>query len=366
VTTDWYGPRVSETTMAREVAEQPAALARTLDALRPLRGELAALAEGRRAVLFLARGSSDNAAVYGRYLLEVHAGHPAGLAAPSVATHYHARLDLSDAIVVSVSQSGETQEIVEAQEWAARCGARTVAVTNEVDSALATTADVALVTQAGPEYAVPATKSYTTQLAAMAVLAGALSPEPTALDAHLDRVPAEVERLITARSGIDEAAEMLAVSVETLVSGRGIVFGTALETALKIEETCLRPVRGLSYADLRHGPIAVVDADHVAVLVSAADGPMVEGMTELAHDLKQRGAAAIVGIGGDARFVEACDIPVAGPDLAEVVAPIGLIVPAQLMVEALARRLGLDPDKPRGLSKITQTDPADDTIGGIA
>lgn len=352
--------------MAREVAEQPAALARTLDALRPRRRDLAALAEGRRAVLFVARGSSDNAAVYGRYLLEVHAGHPAGLAAPSVATHYHARLDLSDAVVVSVSQSGETQEIVEAQEWAAGCGARTVAVTNDGDSPLATAADIALVTQAGHEYAVPATKSYTTQLAAMAVLAGALSPQPTALDAHLDRVPDEVERLITTRSGIDDAAEMLAASIETLVSGRGIAFGTALETALKIEETCLRPVRGLSYADLRHGPIAVVDADHVAVLVSAADGPMVEGMTELAHDLHDRGAAAVVGIGGDADFVEACDIQVAGPDLPELVAPLGLIVPAQMMVEALARRLGLDPDKPRGLSKITQTDPVDDTNGGIA
>ncbi|HEX6576764.1 MAG TPA: SIS domain-containing protein, partial [Jiangellaceae bacterium] len=286
--------------------------------------------------------------------------------APSVATHYHARLDLSDAVVVSVSQSGETQEIVEAQEWAAGCGARTVAVTNDGDSPLATAADIALVTQAGHEYAVPATKSYTTQLAAMAVLAGALSPQPTALDAHLDRVPDEVERLITTRSGIDDAAEMLAASIETLVSGRGIAFGTALETALKIEETCLRPVRGLSYADLRHGPIAVVDADHVAVLVSAADGPMVEGMTELAHDLHDRGAAAVVGIGGDADFVEACDIQVAGPDLPELVAPLGLIVPAQMMVEALARRLGLDPDKPRGLSKITQTDPVDDTNGGIA
>ncbi|MGH8776718.1 MAG: SIS domain-containing protein [Jiangellaceae bacterium] len=348
---------MSETTMAREVAEQPAALARTLDALRPLRGELAALTRGRRAMLFVARGSSDNAAIYGRYLLEVHAGHPAGLAAPSVATHYSARLDLSDAVVVSVSQSGETQEIVETQAWARECGARTIAVTNGAGSALAADADVALVTQAGPEMAVPATKSYTVQLAAMAVLAGALSSDPTALDADLDRVPAEVERLIAARQGVDEAAERVAASVETLVSGRGIVFGTALETALKIEETCLRPVRGLSYADLRHGPIAVVDADHVAVLVSAQDGPMVDGMTELAADLRNRGAAATVGIGGDAGFAAACDVPVAGPDLPELVAPLALVVPAQLMVEALARKLGLDPDAPRGLSKVTQTDP---------
>ncbi len=180
-------------------------------------------------------------------------------------------------------------------------------------------------------------------------------------------MPAEVERLIGARAGVDEAVERIAASIETLVSGRGIVFGTALETALKIEETCLRPVRGLSYADLRHGPIAVVDAEHVAVLVCAADGPMVEGMTELAGDLRQRGAAAIVGIGGDPGFAHACDVAVAGPDLPELVAPLALVVPAQLVVEALARRLGLDPDAPRGLSKVTQTDPVDDdNPGGMA
>jgi glutamine---fructose-6-phosphate transaminase (isomerizing) len=350
---------MTETTMAREIAEQPAAISRTLDALLPLRSTVAALAARRRHVLFVARGSSDNAAIYGRYLIEVFARRPAGLAAPSVATHYGATLDLSDAVVVCVSQSGETQEIVETLDWAKRCGARTIAVTNGDKSALAVAADVALVTQAGREYAVPATKSYTTQLAAMAVLAGALAGDETALDADLDRVPAEVERLVDSRAGVDEAVERLAESAETLVSGRGIVFGTALETALKLEETCLRPVRGLSYADLRHGPIAVVDADHAAVLVSAADGPMVEGMTDLADDLRARGVAATIGIGGDARFAGACDVAVTGPELPELVAPLALVTPAQLVVEALARRLGLDPDAPRGLSKITQTDPVD-------
>ncbi|WP_166348178.1 SIS domain-containing protein [Phytoactinopolyspora limicola] len=344
--------------MAREIAEQPAALARTLESLRPQRPTLKQLAADRRVVLFVARGSSDNAAIYGRYLLEVHAGRASGLAAPSVATHYHADLDLSEALVVSVSQSGETEEIVETQAWAAARGARTVAVTNDGTSSLAGAADVALVTQAGAEKAVPATKSYTAQLAAMAVLAGALASRPDALDADLDRVPAEAERLISARAGVDEAAERLASTAEALVSGRGIAFGTALEAALKLEETCLRPVRGLSYADLRHGPIAVVDADHVALLVSAADGPMVGGMTELAHDLRRRGAAATVGIGGDTSFAGAVDVAVPGPSLPELVAPLALIVPAQLIVESLARRLGLNPDAPRGLSKVTQTDPA--------
>ncbi len=354
---------VTDTTMLREIAEQPDAIARTIDALRPDRAALRDLARDRRVVLFVARGSSDNAAVYGRYLLEVHAGRPAGLASPSVATHYHAELDLSEALVVSVSQSGETQEIVETQAWAAARGARTVAVTNESGSALAAAADLTLVTRAGTELAVPATKSFTTQLAAMTILAGALAPDPQALDAELARVPGEVARLIAERDGVEEAAGRLASTAETLVSGRGIVFGIALEAALKLEETCLRPVRGLSYADLRHGPIAVVDADHVALLVAAADGPMVSGMTELAGDLRRRGAAATVGIGGDAAFARAVDVAVPGPALTELVAPLALVVPAQLIVEALAHRLGLDPDAPRGLSKVTQTDPAETGAG---
>lgn len=341
--------------MAREIAEQPAAVQRTLEALLPLRDELARLAAGCRHILFVARGSSDNAAVYGRYLVETYAHRHASLAAPSVATHYHAQLDLADTLVVSVSQSGETEEIVETQAWAAARGARTVAVTNAADSALTTQADLALVTQAGAEQAVPATKTYTTQLVALATLATALADDPHALDADVMRVPAEISQLIERRDGVDDAADHLVESGETLACGRGLFFGTALEVALKLEETCLRPVRGLSYADLRHGPIAVVDADVVAVLVAASHGPILAGMTEIATDLRQLGATTI-GIGGGAAFPDTCTLTLAGPDLPEQVAPIAAIVPGQLMVEALARRLDLDPDAPRGLSKVTQTD----------
>jgi glucosamine--fructose-6-phosphate aminotransferase (isomerizing) len=343
------------TQMSVEVAQQPEAVARTLAHLRPARADLARLAQGRRRVSLVARGSSDNAAVYGRYLLETHSRWSAALAAPSVATLYQADLDLSDAIVVSVSQSGATEEIVDAQDWAKRHGAATVAVTNDGDSPLASAADVALVTQAGVERAVPATKTYTTQLTAMAVLASALSGDQEVLDGALDRVPDEIAGLIDRRSGIDEAVDRLAQAAEVMVSGRGLVFGTALEIALKLEETCLRPVRGLSYADLRHGPMAVVDAELVAVLVAAADGPVLPGMHDLADDIAGRGAVTI-GIGGDARFGAKCEVAVAGPDLPETVAPLALVVPGQLIVEQLALRLGLDPDAPRGLNKITQTD----------
>jgi glucosamine--fructose-6-phosphate aminotransferase (isomerizing) len=343
------------TQMASEIAEQPEAVARALDAMRPLRPELTKLAERSKQVLFVARGSSDNACVYGRYLVETHAGRLGALAAPSVATLYHAKLDLSDALVVCVSQSGETREIVETLEWANAHGARTVAVTNDGESSLARAADLALVTHAGRELAVPATKTYTTQLAAMVMLATALSPELGHLDAELARVPGEMARLVAERAGVEEAAAELVDRPETLVSGRGLLFGTALEVALKLEETCLRPVRGLSYADLKHGPIAVVDSEIAAVVVAPKDGPVRGGLTEVAAELRDRGALTI-GIGGDADFAAACTLSIPGPDLTEAVAPLATVVPGQLMVEELARRLGLDPDAPRGLSKITQTD----------
>ena len=343
------------TIMAKEIAEQPGAIAATLGALRPLRPRIAQLAQNRQQILFVARGSSDNAAIYGRYLLEVHAGRMASLAAPSVATHYRRELDLTSALVVCISQSGQTEEIVQTQEWARQCGAVTIAVTNVANSPLAQAADLALVTLAGPERAVPATKTFTTQLTAMAVLATALAPDPKALDADLDRVPAEIEKLLASRAGIDAAVTLLGRTNEVLVSGRGLAHTAAVETALKLEETCLRPVRGLSYADLKHGPIAIVDPQLVAIVVAAQDGPMLEGLTELLGDLRARGALT-VGVGGDTAFAAAADVSVAGPDLPETVSPIALVVAGQLLAEGLALALGLNPDAPRGLNKVTQTD----------
>ena len=340
------------TRMASEIAEQPMAARRTIDHLLPERARLRDLARGRRRVLLVARGSSDNAAIYGRYLLEVAAGIPAALAAPSVATHYRSRLDLADTVVVSVSQSGATAEIVETQQWARECGAATVGVTNVAGSPLAEAADVALVTQAGPELAVPATKTYLTQLVALAVLADALS-RGGGLAADLDRVPDAVAGLLD--TDVADASEALAAADRVVVSGRGLLLGTALETALKMEETCLRPVRGYSYADLRHGPISVVSEGLLAVLVGSSTGPLAEPMADLVRDLQGRGAR-VLGIGGTSSFAALCDLHLAGPDLPETVEPIASIVPAQLMIEQMARRLGLDPDNPRGLNKVTQTD----------
>jgi fructoselysine-6-P-deglycase FrlB-like protein len=353
--------------MRVEIGEQPDALRRTFDALLPQVGELEALGRATGQVLFIARGSSDNAAVYGQYLCSVHAGRLATLASPSLATVYGADLDLHGVLAVAVSQSGATEEIVRTLEWARRCGARTVAVTNAPGSPLAGLADIALITRAGRELAVPATKTYTTQLAAMAVLALSLRRRPTAdpvvPDAMGDLDPAEalagVPDAVGAMVEVAPAAEALAgrlTRAETLVvSGRGFAYSTALELALKLKETCYVTAVGLSYADLVHGPIAIVDAATPALLVAAADGPMLPEMTGLARRAAAAGAP-VYGIGGDHEFAAACRSALPGPSLPEHLAPFALVVPGQLLAEALARAKGLDPDRPRGLAKVTQTD----------
>jgi glucosamine--fructose-6-phosphate aminotransferase (isomerizing) len=342
------------TKMRSEIAEQPAALRATLDALLPRVGEVARLAAQTRHLLFIARGTSDNAAVYGRYLIEAHAGRLSALAAPSIATTYRRRLDLDGILAVAVSQSGKTEEIVETLDWAKDCGARTVAITNGgPESPLARAADLALCTVAGEEKAVPATKTYTTQLAAMAVLALGVGADVDPDD--LRRVPEAVEKLIDDPGELDAIVNGLADKPGAVVSGRGLAFSTALELALKLKEACYLHAMGLSYADLLHGPIAVVDADTPAILVAAGDGPTLAGTVALAERVTGAGAAAYT-VGGGPALAATATAALNGPDLPEWVAPLGLIVPGQLLTEALARTLGIDPDAPRGLNKVTQTD----------
>jgi len=344
----------SPSLMRQEIAQQPAALRATIDALLPRRDEVASLAAGTRTVLFIARGTSDNAAVYGSYLIQAHAGRLAALAAPSIATTYRARLDLDGVLAIALSQSGRTEEIVETLEWAKACGARTLAITNGgASSPLAEAADVAFVTAAGVEQAVPATKTFTTQLAALAIVGLGLGAP---LDpGELTAVPDAIESLLAGPLDLEPIVAALAKVPGVVVSGRGMAYAAALELAIKLKEACYLHAMGLSYADLLHGPMAVVDAQTPAIVVAADSGPTLAGTVDLARRVTGAGASAF-GIGGGAELARACTASLPGPALPEWLAPIGLIVPGQLVTEALARRLGINPDQPRGLSKVTQTD----------
>jgi glutamine---fructose-6-phosphate transaminase (isomerizing) len=340
------------THMRTEIGQQPAALRATIAALLPRAAEAAVLARETRQVLFIARGTSDNAAVYGSYLIQAYAGRLATLASPSIATAYRSRVDLSGVLAVALSQSGKTEEIVETMAWASDCGAATLAITNGAASPLAETADVAYITEAGTERAVPATKTFTTQLAALAVLAIGMGAD---LDpGELRQAPDEIEALLAEPGDLDPIVTELAGDHGVVVSGRGLAYAAALELALKLKEACYLHAMGLSYADLLHGPIAVVDAQTPAILLAADSGPTLHGTVELASRVTGAGARAY-GIGGGDLLAAACTRALPGPRLPEWLAPLGLIVPGQLLTEALSRRLGLDPDHPRGLSKVTQT-----------
>ena len=197
---------------------------------------------------------------------------------------------------------------------------------------------------------------YTTQVAALAVAVDALAPEAGTLDAGVRRWCRPGRRGDAGDPGRpgrdgDRAGPHRRGPGQWPRTG----FGTTLEVALKLEETCLRPVRGLSYADLKHGPIAIVDHELATLLVAGPEGPTLPGLVDLARTVRGKGSP-VLGFGGDEAFRAACDLAVAGPELSEMLAPLALPIPAQLMVERLARELGLDPDAPRGLNKVTQTD----------
>jgi glucosamine--fructose-6-phosphate aminotransferase (isomerizing) len=345
-------------TMAREIAEQPAATRATLQALAPRLDELSHAVAGCTRVRFYARGSSDAAAVYGRHLVEAYACLPAALASPSIATLYGVEHDLSGTLAVFLSQSGATEEIVANLRWASGCGATTVAVTNDEASPLTRAADVAWTTRAGTEHAVPATKTYTSQLVALALLGAALRrsrQEPNEdLLAALSDVPSAIEEMLVQRDLAEQAAALLKDRQVLVVTGRGYTSSAAHETALKIAETTYRPALGMSAADLEHGPIAVLDADSALVVVAPEDGPARDSLASVARTAAARGSL-VLGLGGGPALERHCRLRLTGPRLPEPVAPAALVVGGQLVAEALCRADGLDPDQPRGLSKVTQT-----------
>ena len=344
--------------MAREINEQPEALAATLSALREAKPALQSLLRDVQRVTFFARGSSDSAATYGRYLVEIVAGLPAAMGAPSVVTLYGVRQDLTGCLVVLCSQSGRTEEITEVATWAKLCGARTVAVTNDADSPLAKAVDVPLVTAAGVEKAVPATKSHTTCLLALAEL-GITLADANALRAQLAAVPDEAARLISAASErATIAAQALADEAAFAVTGRVFTLATAMELALKIEETSLVPCLGMSQADLQHGPQAVLERALPLLVASAPGGPTVPGLLTVAQQAADRGCR-ILSLGGAAPLAALADArggwSLPGSTLDEPLAPVTTVIPGQLFAEALARAKGADPDAPPGLRTVTRT-----------
>ena len=343
------------TIMRDEILEQAGIVARLAADPEPFRAAAReARASGARFVLYAARGTSDNAAVYGKYLATILAGLPAGLAVPSAATVYGATIDFRDCLVVGISQSGETLDVAEYLAQARDAGAFTLAVTNDAGSLLARSAHRVLATGAGVERAVAATKTYTSQLAALAAFWAAWLDDDELAAALAGDVPAAMEAALATEDAVRAVAARLSHADRLIVAGRGFNYATALETALKIKETCYLAAMPFSAADLRHGPIAMVEPQY-PVLVLAPAGATRAGMLELQRELHRRGAETYVVADTATVVADATAVVELPRPLPEALSPLAAVIPGQLLALHLSLERGLDPDRPRGLSKVTRT-----------
>ncbi len=346
-------------TLRDEILEQPEALRRQV---RSSRRALEAVAERIRAegiesVVIAARGSSDHAAIYAQYVLGVLNGLVVGLATPSIVSLHGAEPRVARALVVGISQSGASPDIVSVVAAARRQGAPTLAITNDPSSALASEAEHVLDLAAGPELAVAATKTYTTSLLAIARLSLALDPDPVEATAA-EALPDAVETALAVEPEVEAIAAALAAEPggfdRCVVVGRGFEYATAREWSLKLKELARVFADPYSSADFRHGPIALVQPG-IPVLMLAPSGAASEGQLELLRDLGERGVETVVASDDPAALALgrwSIPIPASVP---EWLRPIVSIVPAQLFAYHATRARGLDPDAPRYLSKVTRT-----------
>lgn len=346
--------------MLEEIRQQPGALERTLrQELRGFEGLRKRFTkQPPRLIVLAARGTSDNACQFGRYLIEITTGIPVALAAPSISTLYQARLELADALVVAISQSGESTDTNVVLEQAKESGAFTIGVTNEAGSTLARLADHAVLVRAGREKSVAATKTYTGQVMSLYLLAWALGAKVELED--LRRLPERAASALRLEREVAARAERYRFMQHAVVVGRGLNYANSFEWALKLMETCYIVAERFSQADLLHGPIAIVEASFPAFLF-CPPGPTWPAMRQLLERLEATRAETLVVTDRSNREAPktALCLPQAagfrGPLPEDVYTPIPYIVPAQLFAAHLAAVKGLDPDQPRGLSKVTQT-----------
>jgi len=346
---------VNVSQLSREIHEQPAVLARLLDEQDEQAAQIAA-AIGERGVhcaVLAARGTSDNAARYAQYLFGSLNRMVVALATPSLFSIYDAPPVVRDALVLGVSQSGQSPDIVAVVEEGRRQGALTVAVTNMPDSPLAQVADHVLPLGAGEEEAVAATKTYTAQLAALALLSVHLAADEERL-ADLQRVPAAVEETLALEGQIARAAQRYAHADQCVVIGRGYNYATAFEIALKLKELTYVVAEPYSSADFRHGPVAIVERGFPVIVVSP-HGAVYDDVLGLTRKLADRDVELTV-ISDRDEPLEWARVPLRLPvGLPEWLSPFTCIVPGQLLALHVTLARGYDPDHPRGLTKVTRT-----------
>jgi glucosamine--fructose-6-phosphate aminotransferase (isomerizing) len=339
-----------------EIFEQPYRLENLLNAQRKNVQEIAKAIKSRGIsyVFLAARGTSDNAGRYANYLLGAKNRLPLALATPSLFTYYRLPPVLKGALVVGISQSGQSPDIVSVLQEGKKQGCLTLAITNEPNSPLAAEADFTLNTQAGPELAIAATKTYTAELMSIAMLSAALNEDKSSWQA-LEKVPAWVSEALKHDQRISEATERYRYMQQCVILGRGYNYSTVFEWALKMKELAYVEADPYSSADFQHGPIAIVARGFPVMTVIMA-GQVADSLMPVLIHLKNDLLAELVVI---SNLKEALSMGKIGISIAEEIpeylTPLVSIVPAQLFSYHLTQAKGFDPEKPRSIQKITET-----------
>jgi glucosamine--fructose-6-phosphate aminotransferase (isomerizing) len=338
-----------------EIAEQPAVIRRLLGEGR---SQVEAVADRIRAadvehVVIAARGTSDHAAIYAQYVFGIRHRLPVALAAPSITTLFGVEPAFPRSVVIGISQSGASPDIVAVVEAARRQGVPTIAITNTPGSPLASAAGDAIDLLAEAETAVAATKTYTAELTAIAMLSAALARDAAAFDA-LEAIPTAIEAALASENEVVAVAGAHATLDRCVVLGRGFEYATAREVALKLKELAHVVADPYSSADFQHGPVALVEPGFT-VLAFAPSGLAGDGLVELVARLRSEHRADVVVVSDRPGLAGAgSTIPLPG-GVPEWLMPIASVVPGQLLAFHLARARGLDPDAPRNLRKVTLT-----------
>jgi len=336
-----------------EILQQPDVVARILE-----RGEVfdrlghAIRDAAPEHVVIAARGTSDHAAIYAQYLIGVRLRIPVALAAPSIVSLYGVEPRFAHSLVIGISQSGASPDVVNVLDAARRQGTPTIAITNEPGSALAGAAEHVIELGAGPERAVAATKTYTAELVSIARLVAAISGEE---DEGLRELPGALARALETEAEARDAAAGHADMRTCSVLGRGFEYATTREWALKLKELARVVADPYSAADFRHGPLALVEPGF-AVLAVATSGAVAEDLVALLHQMRDELGADLVVLSDRSDIRALGRFGIGLPDrLPDHLAPVVSIVPAQLFAYHLTLSRGLDPDAPRHISKVTRT-----------
>jgi glucosamine--fructose-6-phosphate aminotransferase (isomerizing) len=346
---------LEQTHLFREIHEQPDVVARLFSTQR---AQLARLADAIRTrqithVVIAARGTSDNAARYAQYVLGVRNSLLVALAAPSVFTIYGASPRLDRALVIGISQSGTSPDIVAVLAGARRQRALTAVFTNDPSSDLAGQGEFVIDLCAGTEQAVAATKTYTAELAAIALLSALLAGDAEG-ERDLQRVPAALRDVLAMRAAVAAVADSCREMERSVVIGRGFNYATAFEVALKMKELTYTIVEPYSSADFLHGPIAMIEREFPAIVL-APSGRLFDEMASLMQTLAAR-EAEVIGVSDRSEALGAARVRLRVPvTVPEWLSPLTFIVPGQLLAMTLARARGFDLDTPRAIRKVTRT-----------